>query len=131
MSKSENQDQPKEKSLSLAKKIYHAVDESKGIDPVLLDVSDVFSLADYFLIVSGRSDRHTQGIANKIIASLEEEKIKPLATEGYDKAHWILLDYDDVIVHIFYEAIRKDYDLESLWSSAKQVNLANTQIKAA
>ena len=107
----------------LLRKIIKAATEVKAKDIVALDVQEAFGLADNFLILSGRSDRHVQGIANKMIEDLSAAGIKPLAMEGYEKGHWILIDFDDVIVHLFYEPVREYYDLESLWVNAKKVDI--------
>jgi ribosome-associated protein len=90
---------------------------------VLLDVSEISSFADYFLICSGRSSRQVQGIADRLEEALRELGIRPLGVEGRREGHWVLMDYGDVIVHIFYEPTRSVYDLESLWSEAKLVDL--------
>lgn len=93
----------------------------KALDLVLLDVSKFTSYADYFVICSGRSSRQVQGIADNLEANLGAHGIKPLGVEGRREGHWILMDYGDVIIHIFYEPIRFFYDLESLWSDAARV----------
>ena len=89
--------------------------DAKGKDVVSLNVAKDFGLADYFVIASGRSDRQVQGIANKIIDELSSRGIDPLHVEGFDAGHWIILDYGDVVAHIFYEAAREQFDLEGLW----------------
>jgi ribosome-associated protein len=97
--------------------------EHKALDLVLLDVKAISSFADYFLICSGRSSRQVQGIADRLEEALREKGIRPLGIEGRREGHWVLMDYGDVIVHIFYEPTRSVYDLESLWSEAKLVDL--------
>lgn len=89
----------------------------------MLDVREVFGLCDYFVMVSGRSDRQVQGIANKILRTLEVRHVKPHTLEGLEKAHWVLMDFNDVVVHVFYEPLRKYYDLESLWVKAKRFDI--------
>lgn len=93
----------------------------KALDLVLLDVSGFSSFADYFVICSGKSSRQVQGIADNVESSLRDRGIKPLGVEGRQEGHWILMDYGEVIVHIFYEPVRYFYDLESLWSEAEKV----------
>ena len=131
MSKSKNSTLPKQKSRKssnqLLAKVIAAGEDVKGFDISILDVSDVFHLSDYFVILSGRSDRHVQGIVNSIQSQLESHKIKPLTVEGFDKAHWVLMDYGDVIVHVFYEKARELYDLESLWVDAKTIDVAKAR----
>ena len=107
-------------------KIAEACNDLKGLDLKVLNVKDVFSLSDYFMIVSGRSDRHTQGIANRILEDAKEIGLKPTTIEGYDKAHWILIDFGSIIVHVFYQPTREHYKLEELWVNAKEVELPQT-----
>ena len=95
----------------------------KAQELVLLDVGEVSSFADYFIICSGRSSRQVQGLADHLEESLKEMGIRPLGIEGRREGHWVLMDYGDVIVHIFYEPVRHVYELESLWSEAKPVDL--------
>lgn len=104
-----------------------ACGEAKALQTAALCVSQVFNLADYFLITSGHSDRHVQGICNKIISILQEQGYKPLTVEGFEKAHWVLIDFDEVIIHIFYEPVRAHYNLEALWQDAQQVDLSKLE----
>lgn len=97
--------------------------EYKAQDIVLLDVSGFASFADHFVICSGKSSRQVQGIADNMERGLRTKGIKPLGIEGRGGGHWILMDYGDVIVHVFYEPVRHLYDLESLWSEARKVRL--------
>jgi ribosome-associated protein len=109
-------------TLNIVKNISDAAEDAKGKEVVILDVSQNFGLADYFIIASARSDRHTQGIANKIIAKLEELGIKPYSVQGMDEGQWVIVDCAEVVVHIFYEPLRHRYDLESLWLNAETVD---------
>ena len=113
--------QEKLETEDIVKKAVEACLDARGELIRVLDVSDVFDLADYFLIVSGRSDRQVQGIANRISSMLEEHGKKPDSIEGYDEGHWILMDFGELIVHVFYESTRSVYDLESLWVKAKEI----------
>jgi ribosome-associated protein len=97
--------------------------DKKAYDLVLLEVREVTSIADYFIICSGRSDRQVQSIAQGIGEDLGKEGISPLSIEGQTRGQWVLMDYSDVIVHIFYQPVREFYDLEGLWSHAPRVNL--------
>jgi ribosome-associated protein len=90
--------------------------------PVILNVTDITGYTDWVLIVSGRSDRHVQGIAEGIADELEAEGVRPKASEGGDHT-WDLLDYDDFMVHVFYHPVRMHFDLESMWSDAPRVVL--------
>lgn len=115
------------RALKMAAAIYNACAEVKGYDIRVLDVAKIFSLSDLFVIASGRSDRQVQGICNKIMANLEAIGEKPLAVEGFEKAHWVLVDYGEVVVHIFFEPVRKYYDLESLWRQAPEVKFEESR----
>lgn len=84
----------------------------------ILRVAELTSFADYFVICSGGSDRQVQAIAETIREGLKKEKILPVGTEGERAGQWILMDYGDLVVHIFYEPIREFYDIEGLWSEA-------------
>lgn len=89
--------------------------EKKAKDLIILNVSSVSSFADYFILCSGTSDRQVRAIAAAIQESLKKAGILPLGVEGEDAGRWILLDYDDVIIHVFLESVRTFYDLERLW----------------
>jgi ribosome-associated protein len=94
----------------------------KVIDLVALDVRDLTSIADYFIICSGRSNRQVQAIAEFIQIDLKKKGIKPLSIEGKKEGHWVVMDYGHVIIHIFYEPVRSLYDLEGLWVDAKRIS---------
>jgi len=97
--------------------------EKKAYDLVVMEVRDVTSIADYFVICSGRSDRQVQSIAQGIEEYLGHSEISPLSIEGAHRGHWVLMDFSDVIVHIFYEPVRQFYDLDGLWGDAPRVEL--------
>ena len=97
--------------------------EKKAFDLVLLEMKKVTSFTDYFLLCSGKSDRQVQAIAQAIEEELEKEGIRPLGQEGKTEGRWILMDYADVVVHIFLEPTRGFYDLEGLWIDAPRVEL--------
>ena len=97
--------------------------EKKAQDPVLLELKGISSITDYFLLCSGRSDRQVQAIAQGIEEDLKKKGIRPLGQEGMVEGRWVLLDYEDVVVHIFLDPVRKFYDLEGLWIDALRVNL--------
>jgi ribosome-associated protein len=88
---------------------------------VLLRTAEVTTMADYFVICSGRSDRQVQALANAIVDQLREEGVRPLGIEGQASSRWVLLDYGSVIVHVFAAEERDYYGLERLWSNAAQV----------
>lgn len=93
----------------------------KASQVVLLDVGKLTSVADAFLICSGRSNRQVTAIADYVLRFLKKQGRKPLSVEGKTEGHWVLLDYGEVIIHIFYEPLRSFYDLEGLWIDAKRV----------
>ncbi len=93
----------------------------KAFDLVILNVRDLTSIADAFIICSGRSNRQVAAIAEFIQVELRKHGIRPLSVEGKKEGHWVLLDYGHVIMHVFYEPIRKFYDLEGLWIDAKKI----------
>jgi ribosome-associated protein len=106
--------------------------EKKAKDLVILNVKTLISFTDYFIICSGTSDRQVQAIASSIGASLKEFGIIPLGMEGEKLGKWILMDYDDVIIHIFYEPVREFYEIERLWSDAPRMEIKGdiTELRA-
>ncbi|MEJ2154263.1 MAG: ribosome silencing factor [Desulfobacteraceae bacterium] len=88
---------------------------------VALDVSGLTSIADTFIICSGRSSRQVSAISEHVERFLKENGIRPLSVDGRKEGHWVLMDYGDVIVHVFYEETRTFYDLEGLWVDAKRI----------
>jgi ribosome-associated protein len=97
--------------------------EKKACDLVLMEVRELSSIADYFIICSGRSDRQVQSIAQGIDENLHRAGISPMSIEGMNRGHWVLMDFSDVIVHIFYQPVRDFYDLDGLWGHAPRVEL--------
>jgi ribosome-associated protein len=103
--------------------------DKKACDLVVLDVHDLTSMADYFIICSGRSDRQVQSIAQGLEAAAAEKRIKPYAVEGTQRGHWVLMDFSDVIAHVFYEPVREFYDLDALWGDAPKAKLPEAYAK--
>lgn len=101
--------------------VLRACSEAKARDVSVLDVADLLDLTNCFVVASGRSDRQVQGIANRIIDELGKAGLDPLAVEGLEQGHWVLLDYGDVVVHVFYEPLRRHYDIEGLWAKAPRL----------
>lgn len=93
----------------------------KAMGVVVLDVHELTSIADVFIICSGRSNRQVTAIGEFIQEDLKKHGIRPLSVEGVKEGHWVLLDYGHVIIHIFYEPVRNFYDLEGLWADAKRI----------
>jgi ribosome-associated protein len=110
-------------SLKRALAAVEAALEKKAYDLVVLQVEHLSSIAEYFLIATGRSDVQVQAIARGIEERMALEDIRPLAMEGLQHGHWVVLDYDDVVVHVFFEPVRDFYRLDSNWTDAHEVPL--------
>ncbi|MCK7467826.1 MAG: ribosome silencing factor [Desulfosudis oleivorans] len=95
--------------------------DKKAADLVLLDVQQQSSFTSYFIICSGTSDRRVQAIAAHLEASCKQAGMRPLGIEGVREGRWVLLDYADVVIHIFHEPVREFYDLERLWTDAQRI----------
>lgn len=100
-----------------------AAGEKKATDTVILDLRDIASFTEYFVICTGASTRQVQAISNSVEEELRKSGRRPSHIEGYSSAEWILLDYGDFIVHVFSAASRRFYDLERLWRDAKRVEM--------
>jgi ribosome-associated protein len=92
--------------------------DHKGIEPVLLKVTEFCSFADFFIICSGGSRRQVEALAQHLEEALARAGVKPLGVEGVEEGQWVLLDYNDLVIHIFLEPLREFYNLEDLWSEA-------------
>ncbi len=103
--------------------------ERKAADPVLFEVGRLTTITDYFLIATGKSSRQVQAIAQHLERRMKEEGFIPFGIEGERDGHWILLDYGDVVVHIFYQPVREFYDLEGLWVEAPRVEIEKNAFK--
>lgn len=102
--------------------------DKKGFDLKLFDVRGLSSLTDFILLVSGRSDRQVQAIAENIRLELKHQhQLLPLAVEGADQGRWILLDYGELMIHVFQPQVREFYDLEGLWSEAPEIAVEQPQ----
>lgn len=102
----------------------HAAGERKALDTVVLDLREVASFTDFFVIASGTNVRQVQAIADAVQEHLRKDLgVKPARVEGYNSAEWVLLDYGDFIFHVFEEKSRRFYDLERLWRDAARVAL--------
>lgn len=107
----------------LAQKAAKILDEKKARDVVILDISRLTVLADYFVIATGSNAIHVRALADEVEEKLSESGIFPKGIEGYNEARWILLDCGDVIIHIFNGPDREYYDLERLWADAITINV--------
>lgn len=112
----------KKTSRELAGLCVRAAVEKKAIEPLILDVRKLCSFTDYFVILSGRSTRHVQGLAEAIEDELRSKRLSVGKSEGLQEGSWVLLDFNDVVVHIFYAETRKFYDIEGLWHDAPKIS---------
>ena len=113
--------EPKTPLLDTATRVREAVaaaDDRKAIDLKVLQLEKISDFTDYFILCSGSSERQVQAIADAIEERLRAEKVRPLHVEGYNRGQWVLLDYGDLVVHIFQEDTRRFYSLERLWGDA-------------
>ena len=101
----------------------HAAGEKKAIDIVVLDLREIASFTDYFIVTSGANERQVQAISDAVYESLKKTGSAAARVEGHKTAEWILLDYGDFVVHVFEQKARSFYDLERLWRGAKRVEL--------
>jgi ribosome-associated protein len=110
-------------SLALAKSAIAAALDKKAMEPVLIDVTGRASYADFIAVVSGRSDRQVDAIAEGVSDALASSGRRPLGREGARNGRWVLLDFGDLVVHVFYHPLREVFDIESLWIDAPRVKL--------
>ncbi len=115
-------------SKALALTLARAVEDNKGEQCVVLEVAGASSFADYFVIAHGRSTRHVQGMVDRIRAEMKRLGVYPRSVEGESEGKWVLMDYGDVIVHLFYEPVRSFYDLEGLWHNVPRIDPATGQV---
>jgi ribosome-associated protein len=97
--------------------------DKKALEPVLLDVRELCSFCNYQLVLSGRSERQVDAIADGINLGLKQEGLRPIGAEGARTGQWALLDYGDFVVHVFLHSAREHYDLEGLWNDAPRIEL--------
>ena len=116
-------------TLDKARLCLAIVKERKAGNPVLMEVGKLTSIADYFLIASGNSSRQVQAISRHVTKRMRENGFKAYGVEGEQEGHWVLLDYGDVIIHIFYEPVREFYDLEGFWIEASRIESNETNIR--
>ncbi|MFZ2197218.1 MAG: ribosome silencing factor [Thermodesulfovibrionales bacterium] len=119
------------KSKDLAIQAAKAALEKKALDVTVLDLSGLTVIADYFVICSGESTTQVKAVAEFIEQEFAQKRIRPLGVEGAAHSHWILLDYGDVIIHVFEKETRAYYNLEKLWMDAKAVEINEDKIDMA
>ena len=112
-------------SRELAKIASHALDEKKGINISIIDISEISTLADYFIIAGGNNENQVKELANSIEEEMYKVDCKPKHIEGFDNANWILMDFSDIIVHVFNEEDRLFYDLERIWRDGKHLEVTD------
>ncbi|MDA8235277.1 MAG: ribosome silencing factor [Clostridia bacterium] len=108
--------------MELAREAAQAAEDKKGLDVLILDITQISTVADYFVLSTGNSSTQVKAIADHVEEKLTEAGIKPLRREGVREGRWILLDYGDVVVHVFQQEDRAYYNLERLWGDAQVVN---------
>lgn len=114
-----------EQTLTLVKAAVQSLDEHKAEDIHVLKVSDITSLADYFILATGNSTTHVRALVDYLDTDLSKRDFKPSRTEGYQSSLWTVLDYGTVVIHVFSEDTRRFYDLERLWQDAQTVSTAS------
>ncbi len=112
------------KAKALAQRIGALMLDKKGTEVVILDLRGKAAYADYMVIGSGESERQVSAMAEHVENTLRPEGTRPVGTEGYDSGGWVLLDYGDVVAHLFFSEVRAYYDLEGLWADAAREQVA-------
>jgi ribosome-associated protein len=115
--------------LQKARIIVEAALDKKAEDVLILDVREVVSFADTFVIATGSSDRHVRSIVDGIEEALRAHGEKPLGIEGSEEGRWVLVDCDDAVVHVFLREVRQHYDLERLWSDAPKLSFVGRPVE--
>jgi ribosome silencing factor RsfS/YbeB/iojap len=110
-----------EESLAKAFLSVQSAANKKAENIKILDLKELSSFTEYFMISSGMSDRQVQAIADSIVIDLKESGFAPISVEGYREGRWIIIDYGDCVMHVFLDALREFYNLEQLWTHAKRV----------
>ena len=113
--------EPERSALDLARRIVELAEDKKAADIVLLDLTGLTTLADYFVIASGGSERQLDAIAEGVMSGMRDEKVHAFGREGTAASHWVLVDFGSVIVHVFTPPERDYYQLERHWSEAKTI----------
>ena len=108
-------------TLQTVKRVREILGDKKGEDVVILDVHELSTVTDFFIICTATSQRHAKSLAEHLRLALKSEKIKPMHIDGLPEASWVVIDYIDFIVHIFVEEMRELYALEKLWGDAEKI----------
>ena len=112
-----------EQSKSMAKLAYKALDDKKGEDIKVIDISEISVLADYFIIANGSNDSQVRALVENVEEELSKEGFEVKQREGYGLGNWVLLDFGSIIVHVFDKENRLFYDLERIWRDGKSVDV--------
>jgi ribosome-associated protein len=112
-------------SKELAKIAYNALDDKKGVNISIIDISEISTIADYFIIAGGNNENQVKALADNVEEQLYKAECTPNHIEGYSNANWILMDFNDIIIHVFNEEDRLFYDLERIWRDGKQINITD------
>ena len=110
-------------SKQITKIAFDALEDKKGVNIKVIDISSISILADYFIIAGGTNENQVKALADNVEEELGKAEVMPRQIEGYDNANWILMDYQDVIIHIFNEQDRLFFDLERIWSDGQLVDV--------
>lgn len=105
----------------MAKLAVASLEDRKAVDIKVIDIEKISSLADYFIIASGSNRNQVQALADRVEEALSKQGVEPRNVEGYQGAHWILMDYGDIVLHIFDEENRLFYDIERIWRDGAEV----------
>jgi len=116
-------------STDMARLAAGAALDKKALDPLVIDLRGISSVSEYFVIVTGTSDRHVQAVAENIMEAFKSIGVKTLGEEGFREGRWILLDYGEIVVHVFLEPVREYYDIERLWIDAPRLDLTGVAEK--
>lgn len=107
------------------KLVVNSLDEKKAEDIKVIDISGISSIGDYFIIATGDNERLVHALCNEVEEKLSKEKIYPKNIEGFQNGNWVLMDYEDFIVHVFDKENRNFYNLDRIWKDGKQIDIDN------
>lgn len=110
-----------------ARLVAAAAIDAKALDVVALDVRELTSFADSFVLATGTSDRHVRSVADSVVEAGKAAGSPPLGVEGYEEGRWVLIDLNDVVIHVFQTELREHYDLDRLWADAPPIDLEDLQ----
>ena len=114
-------------SQDMARIAYEALDNKKGEDIQIIEIKDISVIADYLIIANGTNTSQVQALADNVEESLSKQGYEPRAIEGIRNSSWILMDYNDIIVHVFSKEDRLFYDLERIWRDGKNVKIEDLE----